>query len=86
MTLFTLLPKDDVYNDRDIHTLETAYADILLVSTVYVLISFLVQYIVVNNLNLVNESLNKITHGNLNEVVNVKSSSEFASLSNLLLQ
>ena len=30
---------------------------------------------------MINESLNKITHGNLNEVVDVKSSSEFASLS-----
>ena len=47
----------------------------------YVLISFLVQRIVVNNLDMINESLNKITHGNLNEVVDVKSSSEFASLS-----
>lgn len=82
MTLLTLMPLDDVYKDREIHTLETAYADILLVSTVYVLISFLVQKIVVRNLDLVNESLNKITHGNLNEVVNVKSSTEFASLSN----
>ena len=80
--LLTLMPLDEVYNDRDIHTLETVYADILLVATVYVLISFLVQQIVVNNLDLVNASLNKITHGNLNEVVNVKSSSEFASLSN----
>ena len=81
MTLLTLLPLEEVYNDRDIHTLETAYADILLISTVYVLISFLVQRIVVNNLDMINESLNKITHGNLNEVVDVKSSSEFASLS-----
>lgn len=80
--LLTLMPLEDVYKDREIHTLETAYADILLVSTVYVLISFLVQEIVVRNLDLVNESLNKITHGNLNEVVNVKSSTEFASLSN----
>lgn len=80
--LLTQMSQDEVYKDREIHTLETAYADILLVSTVYVLISFLVQRIVVNNLNLVNKSLNKITHGDLNEVVNVKSSTEFASLSN----
>ena len=81
-TLLTMMPLEDVYYDRDTHTLETVYADILLVSTVYVLISFLVQQIVVNNLDLINKSLNKITHGNLNEVVNVRSSTEFASLSN----
>lgn len=82
LTLLTMMPLEDVYYDRDTHTLETVYADILLVSTVYVLISFLVQQIVVNNLDLINKSLNKITHGNLNEVVNVRSSTEFASLSN----
>ena len=81
MTLLTLLPLSDIYEDREIHALETLYADILLMSAVYVLISFLVQQIVVNNLDLVNASLNKITQGDLNEVVNVRSSSEFASFS-----
>lgn len=80
-TLLTLLPIDEVYEDRDMHSLETAYADILLISSVYILISFLVQYLVVNNLDLVNNSLHKITNGNLNEVVSVRNSSEFASLS-----
>jgi serine phosphatase RsbU (regulator of sigma subunit) len=41
----------------------------------------LVQGIVVNNLLLVNQSLDRITNGNLNEVVDVRKSSEFASLS-----
>jgi serine phosphatase RsbU (regulator of sigma subunit) len=46
-----------------------------------VLISLLVQNMVVDNLLRVNKSLNKITDGNLNEKVDVYSSSEFASLS-----
>lgn len=81
MILLTLLPMEEVYSDRNIHELETTYADILLVAGVYILISFLVQQLVVNNLDLVNASLNKITNGNLNEMVKVRSSSEFASLS-----
>jgi len=45
------------------------------------LISQLVQQIVVQNLDLVNDSLAKITDGDLDEVVAVRSTSEFASLS-----
>ena len=81
MTLLTLLPLSEVYADRDMDTLETAYADILLIAGVYFLISFLVQMLVVNNLDLVNGSLEKITNGDLDESVSVRSSSEFASLS-----
>ena len=42
----------------------------------------LVQAIVVDNLQLVNQSLDRITNGYLDEVVSVRNSSEFASLSN----
>ena len=80
-SLIVLLPSDEVYDDRDAAAYETALADILLFTVIYVLISMLVQGIVVNNLDLVNESLNKITNGDLNETVNVYNSSEFASLS-----
>ena len=45
------------------------------------LIAYLVNQIVVSNIHLINKSLGKITNGNLNEVVTVRSSSEFASLS-----
>ena len=41
----------------------------------------LVQKIIVSNLDSINESLEKITSGNLNEVVEVKDSAEFISLS-----
>ena len=81
MLLLTLMPKEDVFEDLELHVIETTYADVLLISVVYVLISFLVQQLVVNNLNLVNASLSKITHGDLNEVVSVRNTSEFASLS-----
>ena len=80
-TLLVVLPAEEVYNDRDAGAYETALADILLFTVIYVLISILVQSIVVNNLDLVNASLNKITNGDLNETVNVYNSSEFASLS-----
>ncbi len=79
--LLVMLPSEEVYDDRDAAAYETALADIILFTVIYALISMLVQEIVVNNLDLVNESLNKITNGDLNETVNVYNSSEFASLS-----
>ena len=79
--LLTALPASEVYASRDAQAYEEALADILLFSVIYVLISLLVQQIVVNNLDLVNASLAKITGGDLNEIVSVRKSSEFASLS-----
>jgi len=47
----------------------------------FLVISFLIKKLVVNNIDLVNRSLNKITKGDLEEVVNVRDSYEFDSLS-----
>ncbi len=82
LTLLALLPMTEVYADRDAQIYETALADIMLFAVIYVLISMLVQGIVVHNLELVNASLDRITNGDLNEVVSVRNSTEFASLSN----
>ena len=82
LTLFTRLPLSEVYSNRDAQSYETALADIMLFAVIYVLISMLVQSIVVNNLTMVNASLDRITNGDLDEVVSVRDSSEFASLSN----
>ena len=79
--LLVLLPLDEVYEERDIQAYESLLGDILLFTVIYLLITLLVQYIVVENLQLVNRSLAKITEGDLNETVNVRDASEFASLS-----
>ena len=81
VTLLTCLKMSEVYGNRNIQAFEEAFADILLFAVIYVLISLLVQGIVVHNLELVNGSLNRITDGHLDEVVDVSSSLEFASLS-----
>ena len=81
LTIFTQIPKREIYGSRDIQAYETMLADILFFTVIYVLISFLVQNMVVDNLLRVNKSLNRITEGDLNEKVDVYTSSEFASLS-----
>ncbi len=75
------LPHTEVYADRESRMYENVFSDILLFAVVYLLISQLVLMIVVKNLDMVNQSLAKITGGDLNEVVNVRGTSEFASLS-----
>ena len=81
LTVFTEMPTKEVYIQRDIQAYETMLADILFFTVIYVLVSMLVQNMVVDNLLRVNKSLNRITDGDLNEKVDVYSSSEFASLS-----
>ena len=81
VSILAQLPSSEIYAERDAQIYEIAFADILLFAVVYTLISQLVQLIVVKNLSMVNASLTKITGGDLNEVVDVRSSSEFASLS-----
>ena len=75
-------PVSEVYYGRNAVAFETAFYDILMLTVIYVTISLLVQAIVVNNLNMVNNSLHKITEGDLSETVSVCTTSEFASLSN----
>ena len=76
-----VMEKDEVYWHRNAEAYEIEFADILLFTVIYVLIALLVNQIVVNNIRLINTSLSKITNGDLNEIVTVRSSSEFASLS-----
>ncbi len=81
LILLVQLPQSEVYADLEVQIYETVFADIILFAVIYVLISQLVQLIVVNNLVMVNDSLARITDGNLDEVVNVRTTSEFTSLS-----
>lgn len=79
--VLTMLPFSEVFRTRRMHSYETLFADILLFAAIYILIAMLVQLIVVDNLKLVNESLARITNGDLEEKVKVYNSTEFASLS-----
>jgi len=81
LSLLVRLPRTEIFANREVQIYESVFADIILFAVIYVLVSQLVQLIVVNNLVMVNTSLAKITNGNLDEVVNVRATSEFTSLS-----
>ena len=74
-------PLSSIYQNRGRQMYEDTLSDILLFTVLYVLVAMLVDALVVKNLTRVNASLNKITNGDLEERVWVRSSSEFTELS-----
>ncbi len=80
--LLVCIPYDGIFSDRNIRSYETLFSDLLIFAIIFMLVSFLVQRSVINNLEKVNMSLNKITEGDLEEKIDVYTSKEFTSLSN----
>ena len=79
--LAILRTASEIYEDLHIQMYENTLSDILLFTVLFVLTAMLVEHLVVKNLQRVNVSLDKITQGNLDEVVWVRTSSEFTELS-----
>ncbi len=79
--LLMYIPNSELYWYRNAQAYETGLADVLLFTIIYVVIALLVHKIVVRNIEVINDSLDRITNGDLNEIVAVRNSSEFASLS-----
>lgn len=75
------LPNNEVYLSRDVLAWELVIFYLILFSVVFVSVSQLVERIVIRGILSVNQSLKKITDGDLNEVVDVRTNAEFASLS-----
>jgi len=76
------IPEEELYEERDIFAYETAFMELILFSMIFILIFQLVKKSIVKNLDKVNESLARITGGDLSVVVDVHSNAEFVSLSN----
>lgn len=55
--------------------------ELLLFAFIFLLVYFLVKKLVIDNIHKINDSLQQITHGNLNIKVSVHSNEEFTSLS-----
>lgn len=75
------MPTEEAMFMRDASIYTSTFMQILIFATLFVFIYFLIKRVIINNLQKVNSSLAKITEGNLNVMVNVRSNAEFASLS-----
>jgi serine phosphatase RsbU (regulator of sigma subunit) len=79
--IVAVMPENEIVLQRDTSVRLTATLEVLVFLTLFAVIFLLVKKLVVNNIDRVNSSLARITEGDLNEVVDVRSNVEFASLS-----
>ncbi|MBQ0010255.1 MAG: SpoIIE family protein phosphatase, partial [Ruminococcus sp.] len=79
--IVSVLPEAEALQMRNIALYVNTFMEILVFAILFGLIYFLIKRVVVDQLRSVNRSLAKITNGNLDEVVDVRTNEEFASLS-----
>ncbi len=76
-----VMPESEALFLRDVSMYLNIFMEALIFSAAFILVYTLVDKLMVRNIKKVNESLGEITEGNLDVVVNVTSSREFADLS-----
>lgn len=79
--LIGILPLAEMYLGRNEMGLFLVVGNLILFAVVFVLVSVLVQRVVIDGIYSVNRSLERITQGDLNERVEVKTNNEFVALS-----
>jgi len=80
-TLFALLPRSEVFFSRDSMLMYIAACNIVLFALIFWMVSHLVKRLVINDVYRVNADLQKITSGNLDVVLNERTTPEFGLLS-----
>ncbi len=80
-TIVSVLPEEEALKTRNVALYVNSFMEILVFAVLFGLIYMLIKKVVVNQIQDINASLARITDGNLDEVVNVRSNQEFASLS-----
>ena len=75
------LPTDEMYLSRNNTTTTLVLFNVLLFALIFFLVAKLVQTVVIDGIFKVNDSLQEITHGNLEERVEVTTNEEFKALS-----
>lgn len=78
---FSYVPVDEIMLYRNVSVYITVFTEVLIFSIMFCMIDRLMKKLVVSNIKKVNDSLAKITAGDLEEHVDVRSFAEFADLS-----
>lgn len=79
--ILSLITEAEANRNRNITLYVNIFMEVLIFAILFIMVYALVKTIVVRPMRRVNRSLDKITDGDLNEHVNVNTSSEFTSLS-----
>lgn len=75
------MPRVEAMLSRDISVYVTVFMEFVVFGFLFIVVYFLIKKLVVDNIMKINRSLAKITGGNLDTVVDVRTNEEFASLS-----
>ena len=79
--LIAAMPVAEAMFMRDASMLTSVFMQVLIFATLFVFIYILIKRVIINNLKKINNTLARITMGDLNVRVDVRSNEEFASLS-----
>ena len=79
--LLAAMPVTEAMFMRDASMLTSIFMQVLIFATLFVFIYILIKRVIINNLKKINNTLARITKGDLNATVDVRSNEEFASLS-----
>ena len=79
--LVAAMPKDEAMFMRDASLYTSIFMQVLIFAALFVFIYILIKRVIINNLKKINDTLGRITDGDLNVTVDVRSNEEFSSLS-----
>lgn len=81
LRVLSLLPTSETFTSRDLSVLVISFMEVLVFGAIFAAIYLLIKRVVVRSIWQVNGRLGQITNGDLTVQVDVRDSSEFASLS-----
>ena len=79
--IIAAMPVAEAMFMRDASMLTSIFMQVIIFATLFVFIYILIKRVIINNLQKINDTLGRITKGDLNVTVDVRSNKEFSSLS-----
>ena len=79
--IIAAMPEAEAVFMRDASLYTSIFMQVIIFATLFVFVYILIKRVIINNLQKINDTLGRITKGDLNVTVDVRSSQEFSSLS-----
>ena len=79
--IIAAMPEEEAMFMRDASLYTSIFMQVLIFAALFVFIYILIKRVIINNLKRINDTLGRITEGDLNVTVDVRSNEEFSSLS-----
>ena len=79
--IIAAMPESEAVFMRDASLYTSIFMQVIIFATLFVFIYILIKRVIINNLQKINDTLGRITQGDLNVTVDVRSNREFSSLS-----